>query len=502
MGSKRRYVAVDVGAESGRVIAGAVADDRIELDVVHRFPTGGIRMLDSLCWDFPGFLREIRGGLRAYAAAYGREPESIGIDTWSDAYGLLDKSGRLLANPLHYRDGVTAGAGRELYRKIDPERIYALTGIHMMGHKLIYQMYGSLLRGDPLFDVADKMLMGAELLYHFLSGVTLGEYSDVSTTQLYNLEKDDWAWEVIDAAGFPRRLFPEVVKPGAPAGTLLPAEADDCNLGRVPLTFVATHDTGSAVAGIPAADDGDWLFISSGTWSLAGVELARPILTPEAMRMAFTNEGGAEGSVRFLKNIAGLWILQEMRREWVREGMDLGYDELTALAATAKPFPCVIDVADPRFVAPGDMARKIVDVCRESGQAAPTERGEFVRAALEGLALAYREFVRDAAAITGRRRRVVHVVGGGSRNRLLNQLTADATGLVVKAGPAEATAYGNIIVQAKAAGQLGSVWDGRGLLAKSGEMVCFEPASGDDSAWREAEALIAAMREKRGLSGT
>ncbi len=494
---KRRYVAVDIGAESGRVIAGGLDDAGLALDVVHRFPTGGVRMLGSLCWDFPGFLREIRNGLRAYAAAHGRDPASIGIDTWSDAFGLLDRDGRLLANPLHYRDAVTAGAAEALYSKIAPERLYALTGIHMMNHKLIYQIYGSLLRGDPLFAAADKILMGAELLYHFLAGVTMAEYSDVSTTQFYDLTRDEWAWEIVDAMGLPRTLFPEVAKPGTPAGPLLADEADDCGLARVPLTFVATHDTGSAVVGIPAIDDEDWLFISSGTWSLAGVELRRPILTVDAMRRSFTNEGGAEGYIRFLKNIAGLWILQELRREWMRGGPEIGYDQLTTMAASAKPLACVLDVADPRFLAPGDMERKIVAMCGESGQSAPSDRGGFVRAVLEGLALSYREFVKDVAEVTGKTRRVIHVVGGGSRNRLLNQLTADATALLVKAGPVEATAFGNIIVQAKATGQLGSIWDGREILRCSGGIEEFTPALSTNEAWSAAEAKLALIRNAR-----
>lgn len=496
MSAKSRYIAVDIGAESGRVIAGGLDDAGLELEIVHRFPTGGVRMLSSLCWDFPGFLREIRAGLRAYSARYGREPESIGIDAWSDAYGLLDKHGRLLANPLHYRDAVTHGAGEELYKRISPERIYSLTGIHMMSHKLIYQMFGSLLRGDPLFDVAETMLMGPELIYHFLAGVTLGEYSDVSTTQLYNLTADDWAWEVIDAARFPRRLFPEVVKPGTVAGPLLPEEADDCNLSRAPLTFVCTHDTGSAVVGIPAKNDDDWLFISSGTWSLAGVELTAPILTPEAMRLGFTNEGGADGYFRFLKNIAGLWILQEMRREWARAGRDLGYNEITALAASAEPFQCVIDVEDARFLAPGSMTDRIAAVARDTGQTPPADHGGFARVALEGLALAYRRFVDDAARVTGRKRSTIHIVGGGSQNRLLNRLTADATGLAVKSGPVEATALGNVIVQARAAGRLGTIWDGREILARSGGMEIFEPDPAAADKWREAEARLETMRNR------
>ncbi len=489
MAKQERYVAVDLGAESGRVIAGLFDGDVIRTEEVHRFPTGGIRMLDRLVWDFPGFLREIRIGLAKFAAAYGSDPVSIGVDVWSDAFGLLDKGGRLLATPMHYRDDITLGVPEQLYARMPQETLYRHAGIHMMRHKMIYQMAGLALRDDPLLEAADTMLMGAELIYHFLSGETVGEYSDVTTTGLYDIGHDHWAWPVLDAARLPRRLFGEVVKPGTRRGTLLAADADECGLARVPMAYVCTHDTGSAVVGIPADQREDWLFISSGTWSLAGVELSAPVLTPEALAMTFTNEGGADGKVRFLKNIAGLWILQELRREWARQGRDYSYEQLTAMATAAKPFACVIDVDDARFLQPGDMMEKIAALCRETGQTPPADEGEAARSVLEGLALAYRKFVRDAEAMTGVKRSRIHIVGGGSKNALLNQLAADATGLPVRAGPVEATALGNIIVQAMASGALGSVWDGREIVRRTQQLQDFQPRAETAAQWLEAEKV-------------
>lgn len=496
MASTNPYVAIDIGAESGRVIAGNIGPDGVTLDILHRFVTGGIHMLGSLCWDFPFYLREIEEGLRLYSAKYGQRPLSIGADSWANTFGLIDKHGRLLATPLHYRDACTDGIPEKFYQLMSAEKLYARTGIQMMQHNLLYQITSMAMAGDPLLQVADRMLMGAELITHFLCGECPGEYTNVSTTQLYDVPGDCWALDVSRIAGVPEYILPPVVKAGTKVGTLLRGVAERCRLSPdVELILPACHDTGSAVAGVPAEEGDDWLYISSGTWSLVGAEVGQAIVTPESCRANFTNEGGACGTIRFLKNVVGLWLIQECRREWAMAGETVGYDELTAMARDVNPFRCLIDVTDERFLDPGPMTPRITAYCRETGQKPPETKGGFTRTALEGLALAYRKVCRVTSELTGRKYRTLHVVGGGSQNALLNQMTADATGLVVKAGPVEATAIGNVMMQAMGMGRLASLAEGRAYLRKNIRTELYCPAANAEKVWNEAEGRLDDLRK-------
>lgn len=490
-----QYIAIDIGAESGRVMAGFLDDDGIRLEEAHRFSTGAVRMLDSLYWDLPHFLREIRTGFRAFAGRYGT-PEAIGVDSWGNGFGLLDKDGRLLANMIHYRDPRTEGVPEQFYRRMPPEKLYERTGVQMLRFNLLYQIHSLALAKDPLLEIADKMLMGGEIVSHYLAGHSPGEYTDVSTSQLYDVPRDAWAWDVAQAAGVPARILPEVVRPGTRIGRLLAHECDAAGFaGQPEVALPACHDTASAVAGIPAGRETDWLFISSGTWSLIGAELDRAIATPEAFAENFTNEGGVFGTYRFLKNIVGLWLLQEYARELAGAGQAADYAELSRNAEAAPPFRAIVDVNDPAFLDPGPMVPRIAAYCRRTGQRPPETPGETTRVILEGLALSYRRAAGTLERLTGRKYAVIHIVGGGCLNAPLNQMTADATGLVVKAGPAEATALGNIAMQAVAMERLSGLAEGREIIGKSFTARVFEPNPALAAEWEKAETELERFTE-------
>lgn len=461
----RSYAAVDLGASAGRVMVGRVGPGSVELVEAHRFANEPVRLADGLHWDVLGLYRETLVGLRK-AASVGPGPlASIGIDSWAVDYGLLGGDGSLLGNPYHYRDPRT----RSLAPPVPADELYAVTGIQHMPINTLYQLLAE--RTGPRLAAARTLLMIPDLLGYWLTGQIGAERTNASTTQLFDVRTGTWSDALIAGCGLPRDIFPPLREPGETIGL---AEG-------VPVVAVASHDTASAVAAVPATGP-DFAYISCGTWSLVGVELRRPVLSDPS----FTNEVGVDGTIRYLRNVMGLWLLQECQRAWGTSDTA----GLLAQAQAAPAFAALVDPDDPAFLAPGDMPGRIAAACHASGQREPGTAGEMTRCVLESLAIAHRRSVRAAARLAGRDVRVVHLVGGGARNALLCQLTADACGLPVLAGPVEATALGNVLVQARAEGGPPDLPAMRALVRASYPPRCFSPTPGVQRAWDEAAARV------------
>ncbi|HEX6970839.1 MAG TPA: rhamnulokinase family protein, partial [Limnochordia bacterium] len=422
-----RYLAIDLGAESGRGMIGWVQDGRLHLEEVHRFPNGPVVVRGHLYWDVLRLFEEIKQAVaRAHAAGGGLA--GIGIDSWGVDFALLGAGDELIGMPHHYRDPRTEGVMARVQARLGREEIFHRTGIQFMPINTIYQLVALQETAPTLLEASEQLLMIGELFLFWLTGEKVGEFTNATTTQLFDPVGGDWAASLFEALRLPRRIMPRVVPPGTRLGPILGAVADE--IGCPPSTPViapAVHDTGSAVAAVPATGD-DWCYLSSGTWSLLGVEVRAPVLSKEALGFNLTNEGGVGGTFRLLKNIMGLWIIQECRRSWGRGGELASYAELTKEAEAAGPFTALIDPDDPTFLAPGDMPSRIAAFCRRTGQRPPQGRGEIVRCVLESLAFKYRQVIERLETVSGRRIETIHIVGGGSQNELLNRLTADLTG--------------------------------------------------------------------------
>ncbi|MEI8412105.1 MULTISPECIES: rhamnulokinase [unclassified Kribbella] len=476
----KRVAAVDLGASSGRVMLGSVGDGVLTLSEIHRFWNGPVQLRDTLHWDILHLYRSILEGLAQAGAV-----DTIGIDSWAVDYGLLDSDGRLLGNPVHYRDARTNSVMEKVLERVSAEELYAITGLQQLPFNTIYQ-----LAAEGLLEQADKLLMIPDLLGYWLTGEIGAERTNASTTQLYDVRARSWSESLATRVGVPLELLPRLREPGDVVGTLLPAVAEETGLAAItPVIAVGSHDTASSVVAVPAADE-RFAYISSGTWSLVGLELESPVVSAEARDANFTNEGGVDGRTRFLKNVMGLWILQECQRIW-------GADDLPTLlrdAADAPPFAVLIDPDAPEFLAPGNMPRRIEEHCRATGQEPPRSQAATVRCVLESLALAYRRTLRQAQSIADRPVDVLHVIGGGSQNELLCQLTADACGLPVLAGPVEASALGNVLVQARALGEplpdLGAM---RALVRATHQLRRYEP-QGKPADWDAAESRVFGTR--------
>jgi rhamnulokinase len=461
-------------------MAAEVGADRLELTEVARFPNGPVRLRDTLHWDVLALYRGILDGLRAA----GPELDAVGIDSWGVDYGLLDATGALLGNPVHHRDSRTDGVAERVKGIIPPAELYATTGVQVMPINTIYQLVAAL--GTPQLDAARDLLLLPDLLAYWLTGTRRAEVTNASTTGLLDVGARTWSHDVARRVGIDPALFAPLIEAGERIGELSPHVLADTGLaGPVPVIAVGSHDTASAVVGVPAEGE-RFAFISCGTWSLVGVELPAPVLTGASRAANFSNELGVDGTVRYLRNVMGLWLLQECLRSWPDADLLPLLDE----AARARPFGAVVDAFDPAFLPPGAMPDRIVESCRRLGQDPPPDRGGIVRCVLESLALAHRRTVRQAVELSGREVDVVHVVGGGARNALLCQLTADACGLPVVAGPVEATALGNVLVQARALGALpGDLAALRALLRATQPLTRYEPR-GDERAWAEAERRV------------
>jgi sugar (pentulose or hexulose) kinase len=478
--------AVDLGASGGRVMTGRVGPGALRLGEAHRFGNEPVRLLGTLHWDILRLYADLLDGLRTAATA---DLASVGIDSWGVDYGLLGPDGALLGNPVHYRDGRTDGVADAVAARIGAAQLYAVTGIQQQPFNTINQLTAAARAGQ--LDGAQTMLLIPDLLAYWLTGEIGAELTNASTTQLLDARAQSWADGLIRAAGLPGRLFPPLRRPGSIIGVLRRPD-----LPAVPVIAVGSHDTASAVVAVPA-ERPDFGYISSGTWSLVGMELDAPVLTEASRAANFTNEAGVDGTVRYLRNVMGLWLLQESVRGWASAGQPVGLPGLLAAAARQPPLRTVVDPDDPVFLPPGDMPGRIAAAARRTGQPVPDGPAALVRCILDSLALAYRRALRQVQELSGRQISVVHVVGGGSRNDQLLQLTADACGLPVRAGPAEATALGNILVQARALGAApGDLASLRALVRATQELRCFEP-SGEAAAWAAAEHRITGGAARR-----
>jgi len=470
MSTARNVVAVDLGAESGRVVLATLHDGRISLEVVHRFPNVPVQVGETLHWNILSLWHEIQSGI---SACRDRSPHSIGVDTWGVDFGLLDENGRLLGNPVHYRDARTEGMQQVAFGRVPRDEIFEATGIQFMPINTLYQLLSMAQAGDPTLDAARTFLTIPDLLNYWLTGEKVCEFSNATTTQCYNPSTRDWALEMLGRLGIPTEIFPRIVAPGTHLGTYL----------NIPVVVPACHDTGSAVAAVPAQTP-RFAYISSGTWSLLGLEVPEAILSEEALAANLTNEGGVEGTFRFLKNIMGLWLVQQCRSTWAAAGKDYTYDVLTDLAREAPSFAALIDPDCEIFLPPGDMPARITQFCRQTGQEPPNTISATVRCILESLALKYRYVLDLLVRVGGQTVDVVHIIGGGTQNDLLCQMTANATQRPVVAGPVEATALGNALVQCLALDEIGSLDEARATVRKSFELVTYEPQQTE--AWDDA----------------
>jgi rhamnulokinase len=494
--SAENYVAVDLGAESGRIMLARFNGDRLALEEVSRFPNGPVRAGQGLYWDILRLWDEVKAGIARCAAQAGPGGiTALGVDTWGVDFALLDRDGELLGLPHHYRDPRTQGMMDEAFRRVPREEIFATTGIQFMPINTLYQLMSLVVRRSPLLDAAAMFLTIPDLLNFWLTGWPVCEFTNATTTQLYDPRAGHWARPLMERLDIPPHIFPEIVPPGTILGELAAEVAEETGAGRCPVIAPACHDTGSAVAAVPVAArrPSPYAYISSGTWSLVGTEVQTPVITPRSLELNFTNEGGVGATFRLLKNVMGLWLVQECRRAWARQGRDYTYDQLIALAAQAAPLQALVDPDHADFLAPGDMPARLRTRCRTSGQPEPQDPGAVVRCVLESLALKYRLVLEQLDELLGRRVEPVHVVGGGARNRLLCRFTADATGRVVLAGPTEATALGNVLVQAMARGRLASLAEGRELVRRSFDIETYTPNKQVAAAWNDAYARFRSL---------
>ncbi|MCL5104410.1 MAG: rhamnulokinase [Armatimonadetes bacterium] len=481
MAKNSKFLAFDFGAESGRALLGIIEGGRLRLEEIHRFSNGPVSTLGHLHWDVLRQFQDVKTGLKLALQQTGGAIDGIGVDTWGVDFGLLGEDGELLGNPFHYRDSRTDGMMDEVFGIVPREQVYESTGIQFMQLNTLYQLYSMVKSGSTALKSAATLLFMPNLFNYWLTGVKASEFSIATTSQCYDPRKGDWAWGMLTKLGIPTHIFPAIAQPGATVGPLAKSLVNEFGMGDgVSVIAPATHDTGCAVAAVPAAGD-DHAYLSSGTWSLMGAELDQPLINNKAMGRSFTNEGGVGGKIRFLHNIMGLWIVQECRRTWLAAGEDLSYAELTAMAGEAEGFVSVIDPNASVFLTPGNMPERIREFCRQTDQHVPESKGEIVRCALDSLALAYRATIEDLDDLLGRRLQRIHIVGGGTQNTLLSQLTADTTGTTVIAGPVEATAIGNVLTQAIGKGHVKDLVEAKEIVRNSFELVTYQP--------REAAAI-------------
>ncbi len=460
-----KFLAIDLGAESGRAMLGVLDGERLTLEELHRFPNTPVRLPTGLYWDTLRLFHEIRHALHVCGHERKIRLDGIGIDTWGVDFGLLGSDGALVDNPRHYRDSRTNGMLDRVFAVVPREEVFRGTGIQFMELNSLYQIYAMKVAGAPALQTAAKLLFMPDLFNYWLTGVAKAELTIASTSQFYDPIRKQWARELFNRLGLPAAILPDIVPPGCRLGTLLPEVAESSGLSPdTPVYATAGHDTASAVAAVPAEGPG-WCYISSGTWSLMGVETDAPVINDASLAFNFTNEIGAGGKVRLLKNIAGLWLLQECRRDWATRWREFSYEELSRMAAETESCGAIFD---PNvFLAPGHMPAQIAEHCRRTGLPVPAEPGAMCRAILESLAASYRDVLEKLETLTGHAIEKIHIVGGGSRNALLNQLAANATGKTVVAGPVEATAAGNVLVQAIGAGVIAGLDEARAMVRRS-----------------------------------
>jgi rhamnulokinase len=493
----RCYLAVDLGAESGRVMAGLWNGKTIQLEEVHRFPNGPVFLADSMRWDVLRLWSEIQNGLALAGKKYGKNIVSVGADTWGVDYVLLNKKDELLGQPYHYRDARTNGLMEKTFKQVPRAEIFSQTGLQFMQLNTLFQLL-ALKRDHPdLLEAADRLLFMPDFFHWCLCGSRVVEFTIASTSQCLHPTQRNWAAGLLKKLGLPMRIFPKIVPPGTDLGLLRSSVAERAGLTHVKVIAPPTHDTAAAVAGVPTANTGksNWAYLSSGTWSLMGAEVQKASLSDRTMEYNLTNEGGIDGTYRLLKNIMGLWLIQQCKRSFDARGKTYTYPELENLAAKTPPLRSLVDPDDTRFLNPPDMPKAIQEFCRETKQPVPKTEGQLVRCATDSLALKYKIVHGWLEELTGNTIDVIHIVGGGSKNLLLNQMTANACQRPVSAGPIEATALGNLLVQVRASGEVGSLAEMREVIRNSSDMRQYEPAN--PTVWEEAISRFHALRQRR-----
>lgn len=494
MTATQNYLAFDLGAESGRAILGKFDGKKFTLSEIHRFPNYPISMpqkhgISSLRWDILHLWNEVKEGIARMTRKQGEMITAIGVDTWGVDFGLFDEKGALISAPYAYRDKRTDGIMEKAFERLSREQIFEQTGIQFLQLNSLYQLLAMVLDNAPEFKIAKTFLTMPDIINYWLTGDTVSEFTIATTTQCYDPRKRKWAYPMLEALGIPTHIFCEIVSAGTYLGKVTKQLSEELNT-QASVVAPACHDTGSAAAAVPSAHD-DVVWISSGTWSILGTNVENPIINEQSLTHNFTNEGGVGNTYRFSKNITGLWLVQECRRAWALEGKEYSYAELTEMAAAAKPHLCFVDPDSPDFLHPGGMPQRIIQYCQRSGQPIPENHAAIVRCALESIALKYRAILEKLDQIVGKPLAPIHIVGGGSKNQLLNQFTADATKKEVIAGPAEATALGNIMMQAIALGNIASIQQGREVIRESCEVSTYQPK--DAAAWDEAYQRFLAL---------
>jgi rhamnulokinase len=481
--NRKHFLAFDLGASSGRAILGTLVADRLELTEIHRFVNQMQWINGHYFWNIFSLFNELKTGLKKCVKEYGIQPESIGIDTWGVDFVHLNKEGLILSLPFAYRDSRTNTSMEDLFEIIPGEEVYAQTGIQFMQFNSLFQLFSMVKDHSSLLEITDSILFMPDALNYLFSGVKKSEFSIASTSQMIVPGTCVWNYELIEKAGIPTSILQEIILPGTVIGTIQEAVAAETGSKPVPVISVAAHDTGSAIVSVPSLEK-NFVYLSSGTWSIMGIESLHPIISEKTHELNFTNEGGAEGTIRFLKNIMGMWLIQETQRIWEESGTKYSWTAMVELAQLSEPFQFLINPDDPMFLNPRDMTQAVRDFCYQTAQGTPHTHGETIRCIYDSLALKYRYTLEQIREVSDQPIEVIHIIGGGANNHFLNQLTADATGLQVVAGPTEATAIGNIMIQAKALGYVSSLTEIRQIVANSFDLVQFTPTDLLD--WEEA----------------
>ena len=484
MNASRNLLAFDLGAESGRGVLGSFDGHAVRLEVLHRFPNLPVRTLDRLQWDVLSLFREMLHTL-GLCGASGIHLDSLGVDTWGVDFAFLGKDGSLLGNPRHYRDPHTETIVDEVLGKISREKLYASSGVQLMRFNSLLQLAAMHRDKSPQLDMAEHMLFMPDLFHYWFTGIRANEYTNTTTSQMLDPFRRSWNTDLMDGLGLPTKMLGTIIPPGTELGPLRTGLLADSGLSRTRVVAPATHDTAAAVAAVPARGD-SWAYISSGTWSLMGVEIPAPLINDATREANFTNEGGVDNTIRLLKNVMGLWLVQEIRRDFSRKGSEYSYEDLVLQAREAEPFRSIVDPDDASFVLPVSMTHAFEQYCRKTNQPAPETPGAFARCALESLALRYRWVLGKLEALTNKRINTIHIVGGGCQNALLNQFTADACQRQVLAGPVEATALGNIMTQAMGLRLVSGLAQAREVVRNSFGLISFDPGLKDGADWDKA----------------
>jgi rhamnulokinase len=487
--SKNQFLAFDLGASSGRAILGTLENGKLELTEVHRFKNQMTRIHGSYYWNIYSLFDELKTGLKKCINEFNIQPDSIGVDTWGVDYSLVSESGQLVGLPFAYRDHRTDNAIEDFFKVLPKKETYLLSGIQFMQFNTLFQLFASKQEKHSRVNIAESLLFTPDTLNFLFTGVKKNEYTIASTSQMLKPGKPEWQSALLKAAEIPEDLVNEIIQPGTVVGNILSEIQEDTGSKEIPCIAVASHDTASAIASVPA-NGGNWAYLSSGTWSLLGIESSEPLVSEKTLEMNFTNEGGVDGTTRFLKNIMGMWLIQECKRIWDEEKV-LEWPEIVDMCMEAEHFKCFINPDNSTFLNPGNMPKTIQEYCKNTNQAVPETKGEIARCIYDSLVLKYKLTIKQIESVTGKTIDKLHIIGGGANNKMMNQLTADALGITVFAGPTEATAIGNLMMQAKAVGAVQSLTEIREVIKNSFEVCEYTPSSERDweSAYKRFELL-------------